>query len=442
MSNLINATTKIKNDIIHKDNIKKNQIRYNDLLTNCKYNRKTADFRAGISVTAGDRLVYSLNTSNGNIKYNWGYNFNHTLSPFYINYHNKVNLVKITKIIDLFLEEFRTDEDFYFITLTMPNLPANVEFEEKNKALIKKANQTITDIYKRLEKEYAVTGMVKKYETTYKYRKGKSEANHHFHVIVAIDKNVRAMKGDGSKPSMREFVLRYWFKNFLVKNFEAYQTADEVEEERMYNVAKGSFDIQKADATTINKELAGYISKNNKYDYLLSQEIFDYAYVHMHQKRILTYSGLFKKANQQLKLDDINDLEELENDESEYDTVLTFYYSNKSAKYTFSNILIRDLRRKEEEPTAGLDNSTSSRKKEVLENEEFLRNEFTEKWTESDYSNLVLENKKSKAEKTAIQKQQEFDDMMPDWMKPKDIEEANEEELKELARLKQELLDL
>ncbi len=96
-----------------------------------------------------------------------GYNFNHTLSPCYINYNNKLNLLKLSEIFDSFFEKYHIDEKFFFVTLTMPSLKSDIELLEENNKLIKKANQVITSLYKQLEKKYGTNELIKKYEVTY-----------------------------------------------------------------------------------------------------------------------------------------------------------------------------------------------------------------------------------------------------------------------------------
>ncbi len=339
----------LKKDLVQKVNIKKNQGLYNYYLKNSAYNREVKDFRDGTYLTAGDKLVYKVSSTTLVAKCLMGYNFNHTLSPCYINYNNKLNLLKLSKIFGSFFDKYHIDEKFFFVTLTMPNLKADVELIEDNNNLIKRANQVITNLYKQLEKKYGSSGLIKKYEVTYKYNKGAAYSHPHFHLIITLPPNVRHMKSTELEISAREFIINYWYKNFLSKHFEI-----------KFEDALGAFDMQEANYSKIKEELTGYMSRNNKYDYLNSQEVFDYAYCHMHNKRVLTYSGVFKKINQELKLEEIEEIELLEEDKEVYDIKVGFVYVSKMRQYC----LIYTKLNEEVEP--GLDISTSSSKNHNL----------------------------------------------------------------------------
>lgn len=78
--------------------------------------------------------------------------------------------------------------------------------------------------------------------------------------------------------------------------------------------------------------MVGYVSKGSNRDYLKSQDIFDYFYSHMHNKCVLTYLGVFKKINKQLKLEIVEDIEELEEKDIEWHYSASFYYHFKEQK--------------------------------------------------------------------------------------------------------------
>lgn len=348
-----------------RNNLMEAQNRYTLYLEKSKYNRKVSDFRNGNYKSVGKYINYTLNTLTSKVKYNYGYNFNHTLCPFYMNYQNKLNVLKIKNITSEYQRSYKFNEKTFFVTLTFPNLIADVNIEEDNSLLVKKANQTITNLYKQLKKKFAATGMIKKYEVTYKYEKNVAKANSHFHLVVSFKnrKNTRWKKSTTSNISVNEFIFDYWYKNFVSKMFD----------NMIKNESRAAYDFQEVNYDNLANEVAGYISKGSKRDYLISQEIFDYAYVHMHNKRIITYLGIYKDINKELKLDMVDEIEELESNEDdnkEYDYSVHFYYHFKEQQYKIYKVV-------KKWPTAGLDNSTSSGKnieKEILDHFKNLEN--------------------------------------------------------------------
>lgn len=344
----------LNSEIENKETLKKVQEKYNYFLENSIYNRQVSDFVNGNYKDVGNFISYKVSTASNSVKYNYGYNFNHTLSPFYLNYQNKLNVKKIQEIMKRYKNGYQLSEKQFFVTLTMPSTIADVYTEDIDSVRIKKANQTISNLFKQLEKKFDCTGMIKKYECTFKYSKGKAMSHPHFHLVLTFkNKQQRWLKSTLSTQSINEYIFEYWYKNFVNKQFNVTK-----------NDARASYDF-KSITGDIAAEIAGYISKGNKRDYLLSQEIFDYAYVHLYNKRLITFSGIFKKINKELKLDDITEIEELEKEEIEYDYNVSFYYNFKERM--FKVYKVTDIR------STGLDNSTSSSKNVEEEIFEFFR---------------------------------------------------------------------
>lgn len=429
----------VNEDIKRKNNLMEKQQKYNYYLKESAYNRKVKDYRTGEYKEAGRKIMYLLNSSTGEKKNLMGYNFNHTICPAYLNYNNKLNIEKVKKIIEVYQDEYIKKGDSYFPTLTMPNLLADHTNIDAANKIVKKANQVITNMYKQLEKRFGVTGQIKKYEVTYSYSNNQVMMHPHFHLLMHFKDvyNVKIMKGEASA---REFIFNYWYKHFLKKYLSeeieasaqksldlnlstngakgisidklSQKTQEELElyisinqryvlnklsnasyEEIVRKVCYGAFDMQRAKYANLKHEIAGYIGASS-YDYLVSQDTFDFAYQHMHNKRILTYQGIFKEINKKLKLDQIEELEELEEDTTEYDTVVSFLYSRKHKSYYISRVNMdlgnyderliiefTDLKKEtdlnERMRSSGLDKSTSSSKTEkILLLEKYFRESF------------------------------------------------------------------
>lgn len=359
----------LNSELDYKTNLKEAQNRYSYFLENSKYNREVKDFKNGNYKEVGNQIHFLLNETLSAIKYSYGYNFNHTGSPFYINYNNKLNVLKLEKIMKRYMSSGAHYDKQFFVTLTTPNLSANIFDLEDNNKLIKKANQTITNLNKQLQNKYSCTGMIKKYECTYKYIRGEAQSNPHFHLLISFEKlnSTRWMKSTSDRKSVADFIFEYWYKNFVSKYFPNVSAND----------ARAAYDVQEINQEKICEEMVGYVSKGSNRDYLKSQDIFDYFYSHMHNKRVLTYLGVFKKINKQLKLEIVEDIEELEEKDIEWHYSASFYYHFKEQKYKVSSV--RNIIPLEERPKkSGLDNSTSSGKSKEQQIYEYYQNQEKE----------------------------------------------------------------
>lgn len=426
---LINFSEYIDVDIKRKNVLMDKQKKYNHFLEKSFYNRKVKDFRTGEYKEAGRKIMYFLNSSTGVKKNIMGYNFNHTICPCYLNYNNKLNIEKVKNIIEVYQDEYASNKsEVLFTTCTMPNLVATPDNVEYINDTIRSANQILTNLFKQLKIKFGMTGQIKKYETTYSYSNGKPMIHPHFHLLMHFENtnNVKLLKGD---ESARKFIFEYWYNHFLCKylskeisisaqkslelNFSSngekginisklsiitqaeldmqlahngeyslILLSDYAKKEVTKKVCLGAFDIKRAKYANLKHEIAGYIGAS-AFDYLVSQEVFDFAYQHMYNKRVLTYQGIFKEINKLLKLDEIEDLEELKEDTTEYDLVVSSYYSKRHASYYINKISVRkddsdefdviEFNQKKKNTdlnermrSSGLDKSTSSGKKEKL----------------------------------------------------------------------------
>jgi hypothetical protein len=362
----------LKTDLDNRCSNKLQQERYNYLLEKSFYNREVSDFKNGNYQAAGQDISYFLNVNTGDIKYLYGYNFNHTGSPFYTNRTAKINHIKLDSILEYYQNE-NQDDRYYLITLTMPNLVIaehrDMEVQAKEDSeIIKYANNVINNMNKKIVKNYNVKGIIKKFECTYKTVNGQAEAHPHYHLLISISdntaKNKTIMKGDNS---LRNMIFEYWCTNFLMKKFRGYSKQEYL----------SSFDMRKAKADSVGQELAGYLSKSSKIGYLENQTVFDHYYCFMFRKRCLTFIGDFKTINQYLNLDELDELDDDElnekisdhdgKDESKYTHKIHFKYFNGATyqgyQYTFiSEVDTVDFTEKQTEKTINTNALESAKK--------------------------------------------------------------------------------
>lgn len=376
-------------DLDQKSKIYEQQQLYNEMLESSFYNREHSQFRNGDYKEAGKSFSYFVNEfDKEKKKFRYGYLFNHTLSPFWINYQNKCNQMKVKKIIDYYMQDTSDDLYFYFVTLTMPNIKIktdNIDEQVKeNSELMRNANNIVNNLNKKIKKLYNVEGFIKKFECTYKTDGKTNYAHPHYHLLIGLRNNgeKRIMKDSNEEQALSTVIFNYWFTSFLKKEFP------EIE----YNDALAAYDIRPVDKRNIAAEVAGYVSKGVKADYLLNQNIFDHAYQFFFNKRLITYVGRFKEINQLLNLDEVDELEEneaidkLEENNDEYTHLITFrhYGTNGHRVLRISEIEIEDdeynsvMNKHNFKPNTdgfgpGLDNSNLSCKSSVTASKEVLQ---------------------------------------------------------------------
>lgn len=380
----------LNKDVGRRTASKKQQNRYNKLLKNCPFNRMVKDFVTGRYGEAGNHLQYKYKLDNvamkNLIKYIYGFNFNHTLSPLYMNYHNKINTIKTKKIMSK--HKSLHDDYYYLVTLTSPSLEANITDVDTLTDINRKGNEKINNLFKVIKKEFDVDGIIKKFEMTFNYVNGKAMYHPHYHLLISFPKECfrkYSIEKDGviTVKSLSTRIFEYWHDNYLMEYFHevtensctnkscdrtkcngnyAKEYAKDKYCHEKCNVAytlgdyRAAYDFRRAYDKNLAKEIAGYISKATLTDHLKTQEIFDFAYKFFHRKRVLTFLGSFKAVNKLLKLDD----EEIEDDEAEYSHTITFYWYK--GKYNLDIIKKLDVTGFREDRPSGLDNSTSTRK--------------------------------------------------------------------------------
>src|SRR5699024_7463034 len=163
-------------------------------------------------------------------------------------------------------------KEFIFLTLTAPNVEAD-ELENE----IKHYNHSFQKLMQRKEVKNIVKGYARKLEIT--YNEERDDYHPHFHILITVNKSYCT---DTKQYINRDRWLELWQQ--VTKN----PTITQV-------------DVRKVRNSKDNKvfEIAKYSAKDS--DYLINQEVFEVFYNALKGKRLIVYSGLFKKAMTKFK---------------------------------------------------------------------------------------------------------------------------------------------
>ena len=163
-------------------------------------------------------------------------------------------------------------KEFIFLTLTAPNVLADELNDE-----IQHYNHSFKKLMERQEVKKIVKGYARKLEIT--YNEERNDYHPHFHVLIAVDKNYFNNSWSYIK---RDRWLELWQQ--VTKD----PTITQV-------------DVRKVRNNRDDKiyEIAKYSAKDS--DYLINQDIFEVFYKALKGKRLIVYSGLFKKAMELFK---------------------------------------------------------------------------------------------------------------------------------------------
>lgn len=163
-------------------------------------------------------------------------------------------------------------KEFIFLTLTAPNVEAD-ELENE----IKHYNHSFQKLMQRKEVKNIVKGYARKLEIT--YNEERDDYHPHFHILITVNKSYFT---DTKQYINRDRWLELWQQ--VTKN----PTITQV-------------DVRKVRNSKDNKvfEIAKYSAKDS--DYLINQEVFEVFYNALKGKRLIVYSGLFKKAMTKFK---------------------------------------------------------------------------------------------------------------------------------------------
>ncbi|MVL75337.1 replication protein [Staphylococcus aureus] len=197
------------------------------------------------------------------------------------------------------------DKQFFFLTLTTPNVISEQLENEK-----KKYNHAFQKMFKRKKVNTIAKGYVRKLEVTYNQKR--DDYNPHFHVLIAVNKSY--FTDTRYYISQKEW-LDLW---------RDVTGMPEITQVRVQKIRQNN-----------NKELyemAKYSGKDS--DYLINQKVFDVFYKSLKGKQILVYSGLFKEARKKLKSGELDYLKEV--DPTEY--IYQIFYTWNKKEYLASEI--------------------------------------------------------------------------------------------------------
>ncbi len=179
--------------------------------------------------------------------------------------------MKIAVVMQAIKEEL--NYEFLFLTLTVPNVPAE-ELDNEIREMSKAYNHlTKLKAFKRVSK-----GHIRKLEVT--YNKERDDYHPHFHVLIAVSRSY--------------FNSRYYINHSEWLNMWREVTGKVgIDENGKDEIT--ALDVRRV-KTGVNEtaylEMAKYSAKGS--DLNTSQEVFDTFYKALKGKRLITYSGVFK----------------------------------------------------------------------------------------------------------------------------------------------------
>lgn len=179
--------------------------------------------------------------------------------------------MKIAVVMQAIKEEL--NYEFLFLTLTVPNVPAE-ELDNEIREMSKAYNHlTKLKAFKQIAK-----GHIRKLEVT--YNKDRDDYHPHFHVLIAVNRSY--------------FNSRYYIKQSeWLKMWRETTGKTGIDENGKDEII--ALDVRRV-KTGVNEtaylEMAKYSAKDS--DLNTSQEVFDTFYESLKGKRLITYSGVFK----------------------------------------------------------------------------------------------------------------------------------------------------
>lgn len=177
-----------------------------------------------------------------------------------------IEMLKIIRAINIV-----TKNEFVFITLTAPNVPADRLSEE-----ITDFNKAFKRLYQMDEFKKACKGYIRKLEVT--YNKERNDFHPHFHIVMAVNKSY--------------FTSRYYISEpKLLKMWQKAKKDDTITQIDMRKVKMGSVSEVMEMATYATKQAQLYKNK----------EIFDVFYNSLKGRQIVTYNGIFAEYKKLLK---------------------------------------------------------------------------------------------------------------------------------------------
>ena len=210
------------------------------------------------------------------------------------------NSIRIRAILNWIAKEH--DKEFIFLTLTAPNIQRN-ELEEQ----VNRFNIALNRMFNRKEVKRINKGYVRKLEVT--YNKKDNSYHPHFHLLIAVNKSYFTDKTYIN----RDTWLKMWRETMRDDKIT------QVDVRKAKNLDKAVLEISK------------YISKDN--DYLINKDVFIAFYNALKGKRMVSFSGLFKKGMQLFKSGELDNYLDFSNENWKYFLSLLW----KKKKYNIEN---------------------------------------------------------------------------------------------------------
>ena len=186
--------------------------------------------------------------------------------------------VQLAAMIDYLKQEYKYE--FIFLTLTAPNIPAEMVDEE-----LKTYAKAFEKLFRTKKVKAICKGYVRKLEMTYSSKR--DDFHPHYHILLAVNKSY--FEDTRYYISQKEW-LKMWIKAKRDPTIEVVDVRKFKAEQDLY---KAIFEISK------------YISKDS--DYMYSPEVFKVFYNTLKGKRMLSFSGCFKDAVKLYKSGDLVD---------------------------------------------------------------------------------------------------------------------------------------
>lgn len=231
-------------------------------------------------------------------------------------------------------------QEFYFLTLTSPNVTGE-ELEEEIKHYnvsfkrlmqIKEVKELVNGYARKLEitynsEEFITEELYKKMKKYFDYRGlkvGDKNPNYntyhpHFHIIICVDRNT-------------------FKKRAMLDWLELWREATRNKDITQVQCDKINMDVEQSKEAL---EIAKYASKDS--DFLHSQDVFDIFYKALKGKRVLVYSGNFKEAVEMYKLGELDVFKDVDVEEYIYMLMYQWVDENK----TYKEQVMRELTEEE-----------------------------------------------------------------------------------------------
>lgn len=197
-------------------------------------------------------------------------------------HHSRKNALMLETILRAIY--FDLSYDYYFITLTTPNVKSECLEDE-----IELFNKSISRLFKRKSVNSISKGYIRKLEIT--YNPDTKTYNPHTHLILAVNKSYSKNAGYLSKKDWLNLWRSVTRKTGLDE--KGNDVISQIKVDRVKDKTKAIFEIAK------------YAAKD--FDLAYSEEVFDVFYKSFKGKQQITFNGVFKEYVKKYKNGDLED---------------------------------------------------------------------------------------------------------------------------------------